>query len=36
MECLSWEPATGYLDGIAKDTERYARLTRKERERFWR
>ena len=33
---MSWELAVGYLDGVAKDTEQYAKLTRSERTRFWR
>lgn len=33
---MFWELAVGYLEGIARDSERYARLTRRERERFWR
>lgn len=33
---MFWELAVGYLEGIAKDTERYAELTRSEREQFWR
>jgi hypothetical protein len=33
---MFWELAVGYLEGIAKDTEQYAELTRSERERFWR
>jgi hypothetical protein len=33
---MFWELAVGYLDGIAKDTARYAKLTRSERTRFWR
>ncbi|MGH8703776.1 MAG: hypothetical protein ACREVR_21705 [Burkholderiales bacterium] len=35
-ESMFWELAVGYLDGIAKDTGRYAKLTRDERQRFWR
>lgn len=33
---MFWELARGYLEGIAADAERYARLTRDERSRFWR
>jgi len=33
---MFWELAVGYLDGIAKDTARYAKLTRSERTRFCR
>ena len=33
---MFWELAVGYLDGVAKDTERYAKLTRTERAQFWR
>ncbi len=33
---MFWELATGYLEGVAKDTERYAKLTRTERAQFWR
>lgn len=33
---MFWELAVGYLTGIAKDTERYAMLTRAERAQFWR
>ena len=33
---MFWELAVGYLDGVAKDTERYAKLTCSERARFWR
>lgn len=33
---MFWELALGYLDGLAKDTAKYERLTRDQRERFWR
>jgi hypothetical protein len=33
---MFWELAVGYLEGIASDSSRYAELTRRERERFWR
>lgn len=33
---MYWELAVGYLEGIANDSRRYAKLTRLERERFWR
>lgn len=33
---MFWELALGYLDGLARDTDRYEKLTRIERERFWR
>jgi hypothetical protein len=33
---MFWELARGYLDGIAIDSARYAKLTRKERAQFWR
>ncbi len=33
---MYWELAREYLDGIAIDSERYAKLTRKERAQFWR
>jgi hypothetical protein len=33
---MFWELAVGYLEGIATDSRRYAELTRRERERFWR
>ena len=35
-ESMFWELAVGYLEGVAKDTERYAKLTRIERAQFWR
>lgn len=35
-ESLSWELAVGYLDGLAKDTDRYKAMTGSERARFWR
>jgi len=35
-ESMFWELAFGYLNGIAKDTQRYAKLTRAAREQFWR
>lgn len=33
---MFWELARGYLEGIAADAARYARLTRSERAQFWR
>ncbi len=33
---MFWELAVGYLEGIATDSRRYAELTSRERERFWR
>ena len=33
---MFWELAVGYLEAVAKDTERYAKLTRGERAQFWR
>lgn len=33
---MFWELARGYLEGIAADSERYAKLTRSERSQFWR
>jgi hypothetical protein len=33
---MYWELAVGYLEGIASDSRRYAELTPRERERFWR
>lgn len=33
---MFWELARAYLEGISADAERYARLTRDERSRFWR
>lgn len=33
---MFWELAVRYLEGVAKDTEEYAKLTRTERARFWR
>ena len=33
---MFWELALGYLETLANHTERYERLTRNERERFWR
>jgi hypothetical protein len=33
---MTWELATGYLDGVANDTKKYAKLTRAERAQFWR
>lgn len=33
---MSWELALGYLEGLDRDTETYKRLTRAQRERFWR
>jgi hypothetical protein len=35
-ESMFWELAFGYLNGIAEDTQRYAKLTRDDREKFWR
>ena len=35
-ESMFWELALGYLEGLAKDTERYQKLSRREREKFWR
>lgn len=35
-DSMFWELAVGYLEGIARDTEGYAKLTRAERARFWR
>lgn len=35
-ESMSWELARAYLDGIARDAERYAKLSRAERAQFWR
>jgi hypothetical protein len=35
-ESMFWELARDYLDGIARDAERYRKLTRSERARFWR
>ncbi len=34
-ESMFWELAVGYLDGLARDTERYQKLSRAEREKFW-
>ena len=34
-ESMFWELALGYLEGLAKDTERYQELARSEREKFW-
>lgn len=34
-ESMFWELALGYLEGLAKDTERYQKLSRSEREKFW-
>ncbi|WP_425616854.1 hypothetical protein NA78x_000515 [Anatilimnocola sp. NA78] len=34
-ESMSWELAIGFLDRLAKDTDAYQQLTRKQRERFW-
>lgn len=33
---MFWELAVRYLEGVAKDTDEYAKLTRTERARFWR
>jgi hypothetical protein len=35
-ESMFWELARAYLDGIARDAERYAKLSRSERAQFWR
>ena len=35
-ESMFWELARDYLDGIARDAERYRKLTRSERAQFWR
>lgn len=35
-QSMFWELAVGYLEGVAADTERYGKLTRGEREHFWR
>lgn len=35
-ESMFWELALGYLDGLAQDTAKYQKLTRREREQFWR
>jgi hypothetical protein len=35
-ESMFWELAFGYLNGITNDTQRYAKLTPHEREKFWR
>jgi hypothetical protein len=35
-DSMFWELARAYLEGIAADAERYAKLTRKERSQFWR
>ena len=35
-DSMYWGLARGYLEGIAVDSERYAKLTRAERTRFWR
>lgn len=32
---MFWELALGYLEGLAKDTENYQKLSRSEREKFW-
>jgi hypothetical protein len=32
---MFWELALGYLEGLAKDTDRYQSLSRSEREQFW-
>jgi hypothetical protein len=34
-ESMFWELALGYLEGLARDTERYRGLSRSEREKFW-
>ncbi|QDU25639.1 hypothetical protein ETAA8_07090 [Anatilimnocola aggregata] len=34
-ESMAWELAIGFLDRLAKDTDAYQQLTRKQRERFW-
>lgn len=33
---MTWELALGYLDGLEADTANYEKLTRNQRERFWR
>lgn len=33
---MFWELARGYLETVACDAERYAKLTRSERAQFWR
>ena len=33
---MTWELALGYLDGLEVDTTNYEKLTRDQRERFWR
>lgn len=35
-ESMFWELARGYLESIALDAQRYAKLSRSERARFWR
>lgn len=35
-ESMFWELAVGYLDGLARDTDRYKSLTGSARARFWR
>lgn len=35
-ESMFWEVAVRYLEGIARDTEAYATLTRGQRSRYWR
>ena len=34
-ESMFWELALGYLESLAKDTGRYQKLSRSEREKFW-
>lgn len=34
-QSMFWELAIGFLDQLAEDTNRYEKLTRQERERFW-
>ena len=35
-DSMFWELARGYLEGVARDAERYAKLSRSERAQFWR
>lgn len=35
-KAMTWELALNYLDRLAKDTQAYSKLTRRERERYWR
>lgn len=32
---MFWELALGYLDGLAKDTDSYQKLSRQQREKYW-